>query len=204
MLSATILTAGLFDIRRHGSNPIGVHVNLISVFDPRKPLLVVTRRGSRVSDDPGKWQTSASGATCPRRSSVEWGGDVPRYVYDAEPSDTAPSVFIAAQREVEEELGVFVPIDNIRKIALLDHQSSGQPILVAEAYTDLPFAEIKRLALVAEEKWEIETNGIDAVDLTPGNCRSLMTGSPVETVTHSLVAPILRGDVPSADWQERS
>jgi len=36
---------GLFDIRTHGANPLGIHINLISVHDSGKPLLVVTRRG---------------------------------------------------------------------------------------------------------------------------------------------------------------
>ena len=195
---------GLFDIRTHGANPLGIHINLISVHDSGKPLLVVTRRGKSVSSDPEKWQTSASGATCPRHSSIEWGGDIPGYIYDAQPSSAKPSVFIAAQREVEEELGVSVPIDNIRIIAMLETTSSGQPILVAEAYTDLSFAEIKRLAIIAEEKWETGDDGIDAIDLTPNNCRSLIAGSGVQTVGCRLLDPIVQDNVPSKCWQERS
>lgn len=161
---------GMFNIEKHGARSIGVHVNLITI-DPAtaERFLIVTQRGGDQTADNFEWQTSASGVACPKQSSIEWGGDIPGYVYDEEKPNAGLSFFLTAQRELFEELGVFVPIDHIRILALLDHRTSGQPILVAEAYTDKSLAEIKKLAQVAEESWEINyeegTDPIQAIGI---------------------------------------
>lgn len=193
---------GSFEVLRHGANPIGVHVNLIT-FKGNKRFIVVTRRGMGTADT-GEWQTSVSGVTCPRQSSIELGGDVPGYIYGEEIPERSPSLFLAAQRELFEELGVFVPLDQIRVIALLNHKRSGQPVLVAEAYSDKSLEEIRECAKAAEEKWEINQEGIAAIELNQSNLDILLTKG--ETLRHNgLTLPsLLYMENSKLKWQERS
>lgn len=196
---------GDFDIVLHGANSIGVHVNLITYYDS-KWQLVLTRRGSRQTADTGEWQTSASGVTCPRASSIEWGGDIGGYVYDVQPSTEPPSLFRAAQRETFEELGVFVPPENIRIIGLLRHVRSAQPVLVAEAYCSMPVEEIRNAAKAAEEKWEVDD--IQAVEMSSENLNRLFSGRELRLGAGRVLPPIDpvgATNVTSENrWQERS
>jgi ppGpp synthetase/RelA/SpoT-type nucleotidyltranferase/8-oxo-dGTP pyrophosphatase MutT (NUDIX family) len=156
-----ILNSKPFEKERHAANPIGVHVNLICWGEPGPDAaprtIVVMRRAGKAALHQFAWSTSASGVMVPRKDSVEAAGDIPGLVYDEEKADgEMPSVFRAAQRELEEELGISVPVDHIRILALLRDDETGQPIVVAEAHTDARLVDRDRLFEIAPENWEVD------------------------------------------------
>lgn len=179
-----VLTAENSQFRKcqHAANPIGVHVNLI--YCPSSEAckrLYIMRRGMKAALHQGQWGTSVSGVMVPRKDSIESAGDIPGLVYDIEDEngniDSKPCVFRAVQRELEEELGLYVPIDHIRIIALLRDIETGQPILVAEAYTDKTLKQISSLKSTAPENWEVDR--LTDIELTPKGLKKLFSNPNV-------------------------
>lgn len=155
------------------ANPIGVHVNLISISGgaKSKPELIVMRRGRESALHQHQWSTAVSGVMAPIHESIESGGDIPGlFTDDLDPKgfpddvdpkgcrnkDHKPCLFRSAQRELEEEIAVHVPVDHIKVIALMRDGETGQPILVVEAYTEKQYDEIEAVRGVAEEAWEVD------------------------------------------------
>jgi ppGpp synthetase/RelA/SpoT-type nucleotidyltranferase len=165
--------------RQFAANPVGVHVNLIScsrsLSGNLEKRLIIMQRGEEAAFAHGEWSTAVSGVMTPLKESIEAAGDIPGLVFASDGSfsteDAPPSVLRAVQREVEEELGVWVPIDHIRVLALLFDQATGQPLIVAEAYTIENLDAIKDRWSVASDAWEIKR--LRELSLEGGGCIEL-------------------------------
>ncbi len=174
------------DRRRYSANPIGVHVNVICCPPPESKesgkKLIIMRRGAEAALHQHEWSTASSGVMVPLKESIEAGGDIPGLVFDPDsPGDERkPSVFRAVQRELEEELALHVPIDHIRVIALLFDQITGQPLIVAEAYTPLNREKIEECRGTAPERWEV--NRLVEVPLTENGLDRLFADEKVDGV----------------------
>jgi hypothetical protein len=164
------------------ANPIGVHVNLISMSrrENSEPQLIIMRRGRESALHQHQWSTAVSGVMAPIHESIESGGDIPGlFTVDPSPegctnANHKPCMFRSAQRELEEEIAVHVPVDHIRAIALMRDGETGQPILVVEAYTEKEYDEIEEVRGVAEEAWEVDR--LIPVPLNNKGLRQLFNG----------------------------
>lgn len=140
------------------ANNLAVHVTL-KTSDNK---LVITRRGN-VGTQAGLWSNAASGDLSLIKWSVTDRGDlIPLTKKDRIQIEQAGIVcnsvvspFLAAARELTEEIGVSVPIKNFRLQALVLTKEHRQPILLFEAATKLSFAEIITSSPIARDRWEL-------------------------------------------------
>jgi len=150
---------GLFDIRTHGANPLGIHINLISVHDSGSRCWL-SRAGESVSSDPEKWQPVHR--VPPVQGIINRvGRRHPCYIYDAQRVARSPRSYRGAAGG-RGGTGVSVPIDNIGSspCSRPPHRAANTG---CRAYTDL---SLRRSAVGHYCRGEVETgdDGIDAID----------------------------------------
>jgi hypothetical protein len=146
------------------ANNLAVHVTLKTGDNQ----LVVTRRGSGVVQE-GLWSNSASGDMLPRHWRIDkradfiplTKGDRNRLAQKGFAAGIVVSPFLAASRELSEEIGVHVPLKAFRLQALVLTGEHLQPILLFEAETPLAFGKLIESAEIAHDSWEIESGSRD-------------------------------------------
>jgi phenylacetate-CoA ligase len=137
------------------ANPLSVMVLLLSESDG---IAVLPRRSQHVAFDRGCRQISAGGAM--------------RLAVDCD-EELKPSVFLTAQRELAEELGIRLPVQSFRFLGLGVDTRTGEPELLGMASTGLSIEQIRQAYREAQHG---NKEFVDAAFLLfePGNLEHLM------------------------------
>ena len=153
---------------------LSVHVMLIGPHEDATGMLITRRSGDAVSEAWGEWNSSAGGYVFPEKSTMLAAGDIPGYRFAKRRKEANVDLFLAARRELWEELAVYVPLCHMRLTALCSIKRHHHPHVVIEAFIADELESFKKRLDRAIETWEVEKHKI--ISLSIAGFKQLLKG----------------------------